>query len=181
MKKKIHIPAILLFVALIVPTACPGQFFGNMNINRDSLMRVRDSLNKLTVADHAQMMGQLGIQIVRPGRDPNSSDPSRQPNYDELKANPYCFYPDALTTFDGRQVKNAGMWKKIRRPELVKVFEEEVYGRIPDHVPAIHWKTIKEEKARLGGIPVMIRQLLGVVDNSDCPLLYNPIIPSLRP
>jgi hypothetical protein len=94
MRKAIVVFAILLSVGVIAPSACPGQFFGNMNINRDSLMRVRDSLNKLTVADHAQMMGQLGIQIVRPGRDPNSSDPSRQPNYDELKANPYCFYPD---------------------------------------------------------------------------------------
>lgn len=30
-------------------------------------------------------------------------------------------YPDALTTFDGRKVKNAKMWFKVRRPELVKV------------------------------------------------------------
>lgn len=28
---------------------------------------------------------------------------------------------DALTTFDGRKVKNAKMWFKVRRPELVKV------------------------------------------------------------
>ncbi|MFA7089846.1 MAG: acetylxylan esterase [Bacteroidales bacterium] len=169
MKKKIHIPAILLFVALIVPTVCPGQFYGNMNINRDSLMRVRDSLNILTVADHAQMMGQLGIKAVRPGRDPNSPDPSRQPNYNELMANPYCFYPDALTTFDGEKVKNAEMWHATRRPELVKVFEDEIYGRIPDNVPEVHWKTIKEEKAHLEGIPVVISQLLGVVDNTSFP------------
>ncbi|MFA6651657.1 MAG: acetylxylan esterase, partial [Bacteroidales bacterium] len=93
----------------------------------------------------------------------------RQPNYDELKANPYCFYPDPLTTFDGEKVKNARMWKKIRRPELVKAFEEEIYGCIPDHVPGVHWKTIKDEKADLGGIPVVIRQLLGVVDNLSYP------------
>ncbi len=169
MKNKIQLLAILLSFLVMVPTECLGQFFGDRNINRDSLLRVRDSLNKITVADHANMMDQLGIKAVRPGRDPNSSDPSRQPNYDELKANPYCFYPDALTTFDGKKVKNAGMWNKIRRPELVKVFEDEVYGRIPDNVPAVHWKTIKEEKAHLGGIPVVIRQLLGVVDNSTCP------------
>ncbi|MDD3101243.1 MAG: acetylxylan esterase [Bacteroidales bacterium] len=167
MKKSIRILSVMLSLAVIVPTECPGQFYGNMN--RDSLLRVRDSLNNITVADHANMMARLGIRSVRPGRDPNATDPSRQPNYDELMANPYCFYPDVLKTFDGKTVNNAGMWNRIRRPELVKVFEEEVYGRIPDNVPGVHWRTIKEEKARLGGVSVVIRQLLGVVDNSAYP------------
>ncbi|HOO43414.1 MAG TPA: hypothetical protein PLC77_06830, partial [Bacteroidales bacterium] len=169
MRKAIVVFAILLSVGVIAPSACFGQFFGDRNINRDSLLRVRDSLNKLTVADHAQMMAQLGLKAVRPGRDPNSTDPDRQPNYDELKANPYCFYPDPLITFDGKKVENARMWNKIRRPELVKVFEEELYGCIPVNVPDVYWKIIKDEKADLGGIPVVIRQLLGVVDNSSYP------------
>ncbi|MDD4920728.1 MAG: acetylxylan esterase [Bacteroidales bacterium] len=169
MRKAIVVFAILLSVGVIAPSACFGQFFGDRNINRDSLLRVRDSLNKLTVADHAQMMAQLGLKAVRPGRDPNSTDPDRQPNYDELKANPYCFYPDPLITFDGKKVENARMWNKIRRPELVRVFEEELYGCIPVNVPDVYWKIIKDEKADLGGIPVVIRQLLGVVDNSSYP------------
>jgi hypothetical protein len=169
MKNKIRALALSLSLIVMVPAACLGQFFGDRNINRDSLIRAMDSLNKITVADHAHMMGQLGIIEVRPGRDPNSQDPSRQPNYDELMANPYCFYPDVLTTFDGKKVNHAGMWKKIRRPELVRVFEDEVYGRIPDNVPDVHWKVIKEDKADLGGIPVVIRQLLGVVDNACYP------------
>ena len=169
MNNKICALAAFLLFAVMAPTTCFGQFFGGRNVNRDSLIRAMDSLNKITVADHANMMSQLGIKAVRPGRDPNSSDPASQPNYDELKANPYCFYPDALTTFDGKKVKNAAMWNKIRRPELVKVFEDEVYGRIPENVPAVLWKTVKEEKANLGGTPVVIRQLLGVVDNSSYP------------
>lgn len=141
MNYKICAPAIFLLFAVMIPATCFGQFFGGRNVNRDSLIRVMDSLNKITVADHANMMSQLGIKAVRPGRDPNSSDPASQPNYDELKANPYCFYPQALTTFNGKKVKNAAMWNKIRRPELVKVFEDEVYGRIPDNVPAVLWET----------------------------------------
>lgn len=50
-------------------------------------------------------------------------------------------YPDALTTFDGRKVKNAKMWFKVRRPELVKVFEDEFYGHIPANVPDVDWQT----------------------------------------
>ena len=39
-------------------------------------------------ADHAQMMQQLGIKAVRPGRNSNESQPNAA-NYDEAQANPY--------------------------------------------------------------------------------------------
>ncbi|HQF05260.1 MAG TPA: acetylxylan esterase [Bacteroidales bacterium] len=176
MKIKVRVSVFFLIVVLFAPADCFGQFFGDRNINRDSLMRVRDSLHSITVADHADMMARLGIKEVRPGRDPNSPDPARQPNYDELMANPYCFYPDALTAFSGQQVKNARMWNRVRRPELVKVFEDEVYGRIPDNVHAVAWHVTSEEKASLGGTPVVIRHLTGIVDNAACPEISVEIL-----
>ena len=78
-------------------------------------------------------------------------------------------YPDALTTFDGRKVKNAKMWFKVRRPELVKVFEDEFYGHIPANVPDVDWQTVSEEKVMVGQTPCICRTLAGVVDNSSCP------------
>lgn len=129
----------------------------------------RDSLQKVTEADYAAMVKELGIGTPRPGRDPNNADVSRQPNYDELMANPYVQYPEALVTFDGKKVKNAKEWKKVRRPELVNYFEEEVYGRIPAEVPAVNWKVVKEDKIDMDGIACINRTLSGVVDNSSCP------------
>ena len=139
-----------------------AQFPGMPRINMDSLRAV-------TAVDYAQMLGQLGIQEVRPGRDGNSTDPDRAPNYNEYKANPYLYYPDPLTTFSGKKVKNAKQWRRERRPELVKVFEDEIYGRIPDNVPAIRWEVVKEEKIDMEGIPCIRRDLAGVADNSACP------------
>ena len=139
-----------------------AQFPGMPRINMDSLRAV-------TAVDYAQMLGQLGIQEVRPGRDGNSTDPDRAPNYNEYKANPYLYYPDPLTTFSGKKVKNAKQWRRERRPELVKVFEDEIYGRIPDNVPAIRWEVVKEEKVDMEGIPCIRRDLSGVADNSACP------------
>jgi len=150
--------AILLFAQ----GQAAAQFPGMPRVNRDSL-------NALTNADHAQMLGQLGIKAVRPGRDAYSDDPAKAPNYDEMKANPYIYYPDPLTTFDGRKVKSARMWRKVRRPELVKVFEDEVYGRVPENVPAVHWEVVKEETIDMEGIPCIRRDLAGVADNSACP------------
>lgn len=162
--KKIN-SIVLLSAAIVCPSVCFGQFGGfggRSNVNRDSL-------NKVAAADYANMLQQIGVKEVRPGRDPNSTDKNRQPNYDELTANPYPFYPDPLTTFDGKQVKTAKMWNKVRRPELVRAFEDEVYGRIPENVPSVQWKTTNEEKSKIGDIPVVIRTLSGVVDNSSYP------------
>ncbi len=139
-----------------------AQFPGMPRINMDSLRAV-------TAVDYAQMLGQLGIREVRPGRDANSDDPDRAPNYNEYKANPYLYYPDPLTTFSGKKVKNAKQWRRERRPELIKVFEDEIYGRIPDNVPAIRWEVVKEERIDMEGIPCIRRDLAGVADNSACP------------
>ena len=74
----------------------------------------RDSLDALTNADQANMMKQLGLTSLRPGRDGYSTDPAIGANYDEMIANPYLNYPDPLVTFDGRKVKNASANAKIR-------------------------------------------------------------------
>ena len=165
MKKSSYVFGILAVMMAAVPQVSFSQFGGfggRSSVNRDSL-------NKVAAADYANMLQQIGVTNVRPGRDPNSTDKNRQPNYDELTANPYPFYPDALTTFDGKKVKTAKIWNKVRRPELVKAFEDEVYGRIPDNVPSVKWNIIKEEKSKIGDIPVVIRSLSGVVDNSSYP------------
>ena len=153
---------LLAAVLLLAQGQAAAQFPGMPRVNRDSL-------NALTNADHAQMLGQLGLTSVRPGRDAYTDDPLRAPNYDEMKANPYIYYPDPLTTFDGRKVKNAKMWRNVRRPELVKAFEDEVYGRVPENVPAVRWEVVKEEKIDMEGIPCIRRDLAGVADNSACP------------
>ncbi|MBO7261032.1 MAG: acetylxylan esterase [Bacteroidaceae bacterium] len=148
---------------MIVPLSAFAQWGGmGMNMNRDSL-------NKVAEADYANMMEQLGIKEMKPGRNPNTQDVTQHPNYDELIANPYYIYPELLVTNSGKQVKNAKMWNKVRRPELVRTFEEELYGCIPENVPDVDWQIVSEEKAKLGDIDVVLRTLTGVVDNSSYP------------
>jgi hypothetical protein len=52
------------------------------------------------------------------------------PNYDDAKVPPYAL-PDPLLLSDGTRVTDAGLWLKRRRPEILKLFETEVYGRSP--------------------------------------------------
>src|SRR5262245_13968115 len=40
--------------------------------------------------------------------------------------------PDPLLTADGRRIATAEEWRRIRRPELLELFRQHVYGRVPD-------------------------------------------------
>jgi hypothetical protein len=51
-------------------------------------------------------------------------------NYDEAKVGSYTL-PDPLTLANGKQLRDAKTWLNERRPELVRLFEENQYGRSP--------------------------------------------------
>ncbi|MGO9259048.1 MAG: acetylxylan esterase [Bryobacteraceae bacterium] len=51
-------------------------------------------------------------------------------NYDEAKVGNYTL-PDPLTLADGKRVRDAKTWNEKRRPEIVRLFEENEYGRSP--------------------------------------------------
>ncbi len=132
----------------------------------------RQRLDKLTAEDHADMMAQLGIRKLRPGRNgSNAPGTPNQANYDQAKANPYPDYPDALTLKSGAKVTTPDMWWRERRPEIVEDFEREVVGRVPRDVPAVTWEVARTLETKLGGAPVRAREVLGRVDNSACPAI----------
>jgi len=51
-------------------------------------------------------------------------------NYDEAKVGSYQL-PNPLVLANGKPVRNAKTWREQRRPEIVKLFEENEYGRAP--------------------------------------------------
>ena len=51
-------------------------------------------------------------------------------NYDESKVPPYTL-PDLLKCEDGTVVDSADVWNTKRRPELLRMFEEHVFGKLP--------------------------------------------------
>jgi len=118
------------------------------------------------------MMQQLGIIKLRPGPSGNESAPNHA-NYDESLANPCPQLPDILTTNDGKKVTTVNMWWKQRRPEIAEDYEREIYGRIPKNVPKVIWsvKVIDREFIFPGFIPVVAKQIIGHVDNSEYPLI----------
>lgn len=57
-------------------------------------------------------------------------------NYDEDKIPPYTL-PDPLTFIDGTKVTDAKAWKERRRPEILALFEEFMYGKTPENLKNI--------------------------------------------
>jgi hypothetical protein len=123
-----------------------------------------------TAEDHRHMLEQLGITRLRPGPSGNESAPNHA-NYDESLANPYPNLPESLTLKNGDRVTTAETWWKLRRPEIVEDFEREVLGRVPKNVPKVTWNVVETRETMVGDKPVVEKQLLGQVDNSQCPAI----------
>jgi hypothetical protein len=114
--------------------------------------------------DRQLMMEQLGIQAMRPGADANN--PS---TYDQAAANQFHdSMPEVLMMSDGTEVTRPEEWA-ARRAELVELFEREIYGRVPDDVPAVTWEVTATTAGESGGVPTVTRTLVGRVDNSGHP------------
>jgi len=152
----------LFFVlfAVLVPFSGTAQFS----------QAARDSIRVLTMADYHQMLGQLGIDPseIRPGPSGNPADPNAA-NTDETLAKTYDCLPDPLVFENGDTVQTAAQWSSERRPEIVELFDREIYGRVPEKVPPVRWEIAAIKDTMDGEFPVKIKYLKGHVDNSDYP------------
>ena len=81
------------------------------------------------------------------------ADADAQPagfNYDEAKVPPYTL-PDPLTLADGTKVTSARLWSQRRRPEILRLFEEHMYGKAPGRPRGMQFETRSVDKMALGG------------------------------
>ncbi|MVN22533.1 acetylxylan esterase [Mucilaginibacter sp. HMF7410] len=115
------------------------------------------------------MMDKLNIKALRPGADGNNPNAPNAANYDEAKANPYPNLPEALVLKDGKKVTTAKEWWNKRRPEIKEDFDREIYGRVPKNVPKVTWEVASVTDTTNGGVPVIVKKLIGHVDNSSYP------------
>ena len=75
---------------------------------------------------------------------------SADANYDEAKVPKYRL-PDPLLMADGQKVRNRRMWDERRRPELLALFESQMFGKAPGRPAEMTFELSSIEKAALGG------------------------------
>jgi hypothetical protein len=112
----------------------------------------------------------LGISETQPGATAYDIGKPGNANYDESKANPYPKLPDVLIMSDGTRVKTPEQWKK-RRAELKAMFDENVYGKYPAHIPKVTWSVDSVETMTVQGVPAIVKHVTGHVDNSSYPAI----------
>ncbi len=73
-----------------------------------------------------------------------------EPNYDEARVSDYTL-PDPLTFEDGAKVTDAASWPQ-RRAEIIKLFEEHVYGKAPERLKETVFEVVSTDPESLGGM-----------------------------
>ncbi len=127
--------------------------------------------------EHQREMDLLGIQHLRPGVDGDPKSP-RAANYDESKADVYPNLPDPLKLENGKRVTSAKMWWMKRRPEIVELFNRDIYGFVPPNTPKVNWELVSADRETIpadrvigGDFRVVTKRLIGHVDNSADPAI----------
>src|SRR5262245_60521131 len=91
-----------------------------------------------TLAEQRGLSCEDGDLMRKPGSPPAAAlAPAAQAaaNYDEAKVPPYTL-PDPLLRANGERVAGAAAWT-AQRPEILRLFETEIYGRSPGRPPSM--------------------------------------------
>jgi len=79
-----------------------------------------------------------------------SAGVSQEANYDEAKVPKYTL-PDLLVCADGAKVTSADTWRQKRRAEILKLFEDQMFGKAPGKPQAMTFVTTSISKNALDG------------------------------
>ena len=90
-------------------------------------------------------------------------------NYTEAKVGQYTL-PDPLKLANGQPVRDADTWFNKRRPELIKLFEENEYGRVPATAPKVIWQVVRTDANALDGKAIR-KQLAGHMGEPNGPAI----------
>jgi len=74
-------------------------------------------------------------------------------NYDESKVGTYML-PDPLVLANGKPVRSARTWFKVRRPELLKLYDDGIYGGVPASAPNPTYDVMETDNRALGGLAI---------------------------
>jgi hypothetical protein len=86
-------------------------------------------------------------------------------NYDESKVGEYQL-PKLLVTESGQSVSTSEQWENIRRPEILKLFEDHVYGQVPKDFDNIKFKVTNQDKKAMNGKATLKEVTITVTRNN---------------
>lgn len=91
-------------------------------------------------------------------------------NFDEAKANPTPNLPPLMVMKDGTKVTTPAQWG-ARRAEIKALFDAEVYGKYPAHLPKVIWHVDDVQQMDVAGVAAIVKHVTGHVDNTAYPAI----------
>ena len=115
-----------------------------------------------------------------PRTDANGNPLRRAPtghvsNYDEAKVGTYTL-PNPLVLQDGKPVRDAAIWIEKRRPEILKPYEADIYGRVPANAPKVSFEVVKTDTNALNGAAVRKEIVLQFGSRPDGPKAHVHLV-----
>ena len=98
-------------------------------------------------------------------------------NYDEAKVGDYTL-PNPLVCTDGSRVTNSESWTQKRRPEILELYRENIFGRSPAAGTNVTFNIWETSTNALGGAAIRKQVEINFSGTPDGPfahlLLYTP-------
>lgn len=107
--------------------------------------------------------------------------PAAEALYDESKV-PAFTLPDPLIMHHGQKVTDAAMWTEKRRPEIIRLFETEVFGRTLIGRPEkMTWKVVSKDPNAIDGKAVAKKVVLYFDGTENGPSMQLDMMLPKRP
>lgn len=78
----------------------------------------------------------------------------KETHKDESKV-PDFSIPDLFVNLKGQEIKTIQEWEQVRRPEIVNLFENNVYGTVPKAIDALNFSVVNEDKMAMNGMATL--------------------------
>ncbi len=92
-------------------------------------------------------------------------------NYDESKIGTYTL-PELLMLQNGKPVSDANTWLKKRRPEILRLYQTDIYGSVPKHAPKVKFQVASTDRNALAGT-ALLKEIVGQIGpGPDAPIVH---------
>lgn len=100
-------------------------------------------------------------------------------NLDESLVPEYVL-PDPLTCRSGERIADTAAWRTVRRPELLALFESEVYGKAPGAPEGLHFEVLSEDRYALSNMATRKEVAIYFTDDEQHAMTLLIYLPNKR-
>ncbi len=86
-------------------------------------------------------------------------------NYDESKVPAYIL-PEVLRTTDNKAIRSKTEWEKVRRPQILRLFEDNIYGQMPKTYDSLRFSVADKNRPAMSGKAMLKEVLIEVFKNT---------------